>query len=121
MEDKRYTVLRHIFVESVPDASLMEPDALYVSMTYATAIHKCACGCDNETVTPLAPDEWSLRYDGETISLTPSIGNSGLKCTSHYWIRGNRIVWAADEERRLLASLWQKARRVFRRSNERAS
>ena len=106
----RTEVLRPVFVDSVPDAHLMEPDALYVSIKYATVIHKCACGCGNETDVLLAPDESSLTYDGETISLTPSIGNWRLECKSHYWIKKNRIVWAADEKRHSLARLAQRVR-----------
>lgn len=102
----------------MPDTHLMESDVLYVSMAYATAIHKCACGCGSETVTPLAPDEWSLIYDGETISLTPSIGNHRLECGSHYWVRKNRVDWAFDEKRGWLVSLTNTMRstiqQVFR-------
>lgn len=115
MANARLSVLRPVFVDSVPDAHLMEPDALYVSIKYATVIHMCACGCGNETDVLLAPDESRLTFDGETISLTPSIGNQRLECGSHYWIRRNRVIWSADKERRLFTSLWRQARRVFRR------
>jgi hypothetical protein len=32
-------------------------------------------------------------YDGK-VSLHPSIGNWSFPCRSHYWIRGNEVVWA---------------------------
>ena len=32
-------------------------------------------------------------FDGRTISLNPSIGNWSYPCRSHYWIKGNRVVW----------------------------
>lgn len=35
-----------------------------------------------------------LTYDGETVSLSPSIGNWNFPCRSHYIIRHNRIEWA---------------------------
>ena len=67
---------------------------LYVSMAYSTASHKCACGCGQEVVTPFSPTDWKLTYDGEGISLFPSIGNWSYPCRSHYFIRNNKIVWA---------------------------
>jgi hypothetical protein len=45
-------------------------------------------------VTPLSSTDWTLAFDGESISLKPSIGNWGLPCQSHYWIVRNRIRWA---------------------------
>ena len=102
--------LRPTFVDVVPDAHLMEHGVLYVSMAYATAIHKCACGCGREAVTPLAPDEWSLTYNGDTISLSPSIGNWGMECRSHYWVQANQIVWASDEKRLSLFPLLRRVR-----------
>lgn len=68
---------------------------VYVSVEYAVAIHKCICGCGKEVVTPLSPTDWQLTFDGETISLYPSIGNWNFKCRSHYWIKRNKILHAA--------------------------
>lgn len=84
--------MQHKFVEFIPDD--LEIGTLYVSMTYATIVHKCCCGCGNEVVTPLTPNDWQLTFDGETITLFPSIGNWGLPCRSHYWIRKNEVRWA---------------------------
>ncbi len=72
----------------------LEDGVLYISMEYATAIHKCCCGCGNEVVTPLSPTDWKLTFDGETISLYPSIGNWNFKCQSHYWIKNDEVEWA---------------------------
>jgi hypothetical protein len=72
------------FVESIPEK--LNNGVLYISTKYATAIHKCCCGCGNEVVTPLSPAQWSISFDGETVSLEPSIGNWTLPCRSHYWI-----------------------------------
>ncbi|MEX2374690.1 MAG: DUF6527 family protein [Dehalococcoidia bacterium] len=90
----RETTLRPEFVETVPDS--LETGVLYVSMPYATAIHLCACGCRQEVVTPISPSDWQLEYDGEAVTLRPSIGNWRLPCRSHYWIRRGRVDWAAD-------------------------
>lgn len=87
------TTIKHEFVQFIPD-TLME-GTLYVSIPYATAIHKCCCGCGREVVTPLSPTDWELRFDGKTISLDPSIGSWALPCQSHYWIRRDKVVWAA--------------------------
>lgn len=80
------------FVEFIPDA--IEEHTLYVSMNFATAVHRCCCGCGREVVTPLTPTDWQLTFDGVHISLHPSIGNWSFECQSHYWIRNNRVQWA---------------------------
>lgn len=89
---KREMALTHEFVEYIP-AQLKE-GTVYVSVTFATATHKCCCGCGKEVVTPLSPTDWTLSFDGESISLDPSIGNWNLACQSHYWIKRNRVRWA---------------------------
>ncbi|MET8893193.1 DUF6527 family protein [Streptomyces albogriseolus] len=57
-------------------------------------VHLCCCGCGNKVVTPLSPTNWSLTFDGDSISLSPSIGNWSYPCRSHYWIRANTAQWA---------------------------
>ena len=84
--------LRHKFVEFVPEEII--DGVLYISVEYCTATHKCVCGCGNEVVTPLSPTDWRLTFDGETVSLHPSIGNWNFECQSHYWVTGNRIKHA---------------------------
>jgi len=86
--------LTHEFVEFIPDA--IEERKIYVSIEYATAVHKCFCGCGKEVVTPLSPTDWKLIFDGKTVSLDPSIGNWSFPCRSHYWVRNNRALWAED-------------------------
>jgi hypothetical protein len=88
---KQHT-LRHAFVEYLPER--LEEETLYVSMQYATAAHKCCCGCDNDVFTPLSPTDWKLTFDGRSISLFPSIGNWSFPCKSHYWIRAGKVEWA---------------------------
>ena len=84
--------LQHKFVEYIPE--IVEPGVIYISIKYCTAIHKCVCGCGNEVITPISPTDWKLQFDGETISLTPSIGNWSFQCKSHYWITRNEIRFA---------------------------
>lgn len=77
------------FVEFIPEK--MEEGILYISIEYCTALHKCICGCGNEVVTPLSPTDWELIFDGNTVSLSPSIGNWSFDCKSHYFITRNKI------------------------------
>ena len=87
-------VLKHEFVEFIPDD--LKDGTIYVSIRFATASHKCCCGCGNKVVTPIRPTDWMLIFDGKTISLDPSIGNWGFPCRSHYWIKNNHARWAAQ-------------------------
>ena len=84
--------LTYKFVELIPD--VLEDNILYVSLEYCTAIHKCVCGCGNQVVTPLSPKGWQLLFDGDSVSLSPSIGNWEFPCKSHYWIVKNKIKYA---------------------------
>jgi hypothetical protein len=86
------THITHRFVDNAPD--LLEEQTLYISIKYATALHKCCCGCGREVVTPFSPTDWMLTYDGETVSLDPSIGNWNYECRSHYWIDHDQVRWA---------------------------
>ncbi|MDR0683008.1 MAG: hypothetical protein LBG15_14340 [Dysgonamonadaceae bacterium] len=82
----------HKFVELIPEH--LKDDILYISIEHCIAIHKCICGCGKEVVTPISPHGWKLIFDGETVSLSPSIGNWNFECQSHYWIKNNQIVYA---------------------------
>jgi hypothetical protein len=54
------------------------------------------CGCGVEVVTPISPTDWRITFDGETVSLFPSIGNWSYPCRSHYWIKRGKVIWAED-------------------------
>lgn len=81
----------HRFVDLVPDR--LEDGILYICIPYETAVHLCLCGCRNEVVTPFHPRQWSVTFDGYSVSLAPSIGNWSFACRSHYWIKNNLVVW----------------------------
>lgn len=83
---------KYKFVNIIPDD--IDVDTLYISTEYKTAIHKCPCGCESEVATPLSPHDWKLTFDGDSVSLYPSVGSWGLPCQSHYWITNNVIEWA---------------------------
>lgn len=111
--------MKHKFVDKIPD--ILEDKVLYVSMEYETVIHKCACGCGSEVVTPLSPADWSLMFNGETISLEPSIGNWSLDCKSHYWITKNKVKWSYkwsnDEIEKVKASDLEAKKEHFEKTN----
>lgn len=101
--------LRHEFVDYIPEQ--LDDSVLYVSVRFGTVVHRCACGCGDEVVTPLGPAEWRLTYDGRTISLAPSIGNWSFRCRSHYWVDEGRVRWARGFSEDEVALVRQEARR----------
>jgi hypothetical protein len=88
----RVNELRPEFVEFAPKP--LEEGVLYISCQNLVMLHLCCCGCGNKVVTPLSPTGWELRFNGDRVTLFPSIGNWKLPCQSHYWIRGNKVRWA---------------------------
>ena len=109
--------LKHKFVESIPDH--IEPGIIYISGSRRTAIHLCVCGCGHEVITPISPTDWQLKFDGESVSFSPSIGLWEFKCRSHYWIIKNQIrhsgSWndrevqqGRDREKRRRADFYEK-------------
>jgi len=89
---KKKVHLVHKFVKHIPE--VIEDGTVYVSIEFATVVHKCCCGCGYEVVTPLSPTDWQLIFDGQSISLEPSIGNWNMPCQSHYWIKNDNVKWA---------------------------
>ena len=85
------------FVDTVPRQ--LEEGKLYVSLRYRTVTHLCACGCGVEVNTPLHPTGWALTYDGVALSLSPSVGNWGEDCRSHYLIEENAVRWSRSWSR----------------------
>jgi len=88
----RRGALSHEFVEYIPE--VLADGIIYVSIRFSTAVHRCCCGCAVEVATPISPADWQLTFDGESVSLYPSIGNWSLACKSHYWIRRNEVIWS---------------------------
>ncbi|SRR6266700_5690385 len=88
----RHTHLEHRFIHYIPEQ--LEAGVIYISLDYATAAHSCCCGCGEQVVTPFTPTDWKLIFDGETVSLWPSIGNWNFKCRSHYIVRRSRVFEA---------------------------
>src|ERR1700722_5808715 len=97
-----------MFVGDIPER--LEHGRLYVSRRHALAIHLCCCGCRNEVVTPLSAAEWRLTLQSGRATLSPSIGNWGFPCRSHYWIRSSRIEWASPMSDRQIAEMRERDR-----------
>lgn len=108
MRKKKDFSIEHEFVDFIPRE--MRERTLYISIEFTTASHRCFCGCGTEVVTPISPVGWQLAFDGETVSLAPSIGSWNLKCKSHYWIRRNRVVWAGAMPREKIAEVQRRDR-----------
>ena len=43
---------------------------------------------------PTLPAQWSFTYDGDSISVRPSVGNWSFACKSHYVINKGHVRWA---------------------------
>ena len=87
----RASSYRHEFVRSFPEP--LGEGVLYISVEFGSAAHRCFCGCRHEVYTPLSPRDWMMIYDGETVSLDPSIGNWSFSCQSHYWLVRGQVTW----------------------------
>jgi hypothetical protein len=112
-------ILIHKFVEFIPQE--IEEGVLYISVEYGTARHKCCCGCGSDVITPITPTDWKLIYDGETVSLSPSIGSWNLPCQSHYFIRNNKVIWAQKWSKKEITQgrvIDKKLKEAFYRKNK---
>lgn len=102
------------FVDTVPET--LSAGVLYVAVEHGVMMHLCACGCGSEVSLPLSPIDWRLTFDGDSISVSPSVGNWSLPCRSHYVIDRSHVRWAGDwtdeeiEEGRSLDRQRKKAR-----------
>ena len=106
---RRVNAIRPEFVDFVP-ATLI-PGVFYISDRFKTASHLCACGCGEKVVTPLSPVKWQIYREGDAVTLVPSIGNWDYACRSHYFIRRNKIVWAAEFSVESIARVQARDRR----------
>ncbi len=98
----RRQTIEHEFVAEFPEDPV--DGVLHVSVQFATALHRCCCGCGNKVITPLSQTDWTLTYDGRTVSLDPSIGNWSFPCQSHYFITRNRVEWPGRWTQKEIAS-----------------
>lgn len=81
-------------VDRVPE--ILDEGVLYVSRKRQLAMHLCCCGCGSEVTTPFRGfPSWELTTSHGHPTLSPSIGNSGLPCRSHYFIRDGKVLWCS--------------------------
>ncbi len=114
----RRSAISHRLTEFIP--AELDEGIVYVSIEYATASHLCCCGCGEKVVTPMTPTDWKIIFNGEAVSLHPSIGNWGFECRSHYWIKEDRVVWAdnmTDQTVKNIRRLDRKKKDRFYRNN----
>jgi hypothetical protein len=102
----RHSSYTYEFVEFLPKP--LAEGVLYVSILYATVSHLCFCGCGMRVVTPLSPTDWRLTFNGETVSLDPSVGNWSYPCRSHYILRANRVIWMGQMLEREIRAIREK-------------
>ena len=79
------------WVEDMPE--VIKEGKVYISIKHRLTEHLCACGCRAEVSLPLGRSEWRIEYDGETVSIRPSVGNWRLPCRSHYIIQESVTRW----------------------------
>lgn len=93
------------FVDHIPVQ--LEDGKLYVSMKYHTTAHLCACGCGEKVGNPLNRKYgWILTFDGQRLSLSPSIGNYQFPCCSHYYIKENEVLFLDSNYERPHNNSW---------------
>ena len=90
----RINELQPVYVKEMPVD--IEESVLYISNEYNVAIHLCACGCLQKTVTPLGAERgWIIQDIDGKITLRPSIGNfmGENPYHAHYFVTNNKIEW----------------------------
>ncbi|MBO5495650.1 MAG: hypothetical protein J5964_08030 [Eubacterium sp.] len=107
-----------VFVDRIPKE--LKAEELYVCMACNVVVHLCPCGCNEKVVLPIGRDQWVLTYDGEGITMSPSIGNFQFPCESHYYIRNNNVKWLEDNDddcnynKKPTLSLLEKIKKLFK-------
>ena len=103
------------FVDKVP--LNLNNGILYVCLSCNVIVHKCACGCGEKTVTPIDKKYgWIMKYDGQSITLRPSIGNFNIPCRSHYYITDNNVEWLENcQQKNNKKCIFERIRQLFKR------
>lgn len=115
---KQYTIIPS-FVTEIPAFDKMEAGILYIDCNHRVLSHLCPCGCGEEIILPLSKDfGWIMVFSGDSVSLTPSVGNGQLLCKSHYFIKENRIIWCKKIEATTNSSQSHKQQETISRGTE---
>lgn len=86
-----------VFVDRIPLE--LEYGKLYVCLDCNVVVHLCPCGCNEKVVLPIGKDQWVLKYDGEGVTLSPSVGNFQFNCKSHYFISDSNVQWLESSKK----------------------
>jgi len=105
----------HFSSVSFVDSMSMVPDDLrdviYIVGTVnfpKWAVFECPCGQGHRLTVPLMKSvspHWMLQIRRGRASLWPSVSVDDDPCSSHFWLRANRIEWARWA--------WEKSCRCF--------
>lgn len=90
----RLEKIRVEYVTTIPDTK--EDGVLYLSRYFGLAVMMCPCGCGEQCVMPLQPNDergWVIGVDRDKVTLSPSILETTCPNKSHFFIRKNKIVW----------------------------
>lgn len=103
------------FVDKIP--SNLKDGILYVCISCNVIVHRCACGCGKRTVTPIDKKYgWVMKYDGQAITLRPSIGNFSIACRSHYYITDNNVEWLERyQQKDNKKGLFERIKQLFKK------
>lgn len=94
--------IKHIIVEEMPSYEDMLQDVIYVyyyDIDHGVSIHKCMCGCGEQTVMPFikkglninSNKVWVLNFINDKIDFEGSVGNYSYPCKSHYMIQKGQV------------------------------
>lgn len=101
------------FVNKIP--SYLKEGVLYVCISCNVIVHRCACGCGEKIVIPIDKKYgWKMIYDGQEITLRPSIGNFSIPCQSHYYITENKVEWLANYQQNNKKGLFELIRNLLK-------
>ena len=103
------------FVDKIP--LNLKNGILYVCLNCNVIVHRCACWCGQKTVTPIDKKYgWVIKYDGQAITLRPSIGNFNIPCKSHYYITNNKVEWLEKyQQKNNKKGVFERIRQLFKR------
>lgn len=82
-----------VHVHRLPEEKDMEPGKIYIADEFQVAAHFCCCGCGERILMSIDPLGWKYTEEEGKPTFSPSIGNFGLPCKSHYFIRKGEVVW----------------------------
>lgn len=82
-----------VHVYRLPDEKEMEQGKVYIADDFQVTAHLCCCGCGERVVMSIDPLGWKYTEEDGKPTFSPSIGNFGFPCKSHYFIRKGEVVW----------------------------